>query len=95
MFKPPAEVKTSLDHTDRIRELETELYNQSRILRKVRDKSSSRRNRIDSLTAQVAKLQRTEAAQRENAEAIKSAAIRAGVWPLVVDELKLATEAGE
>ena len=95
MFKPPVEIKTSVDHSDRVRELEAELYSQSQILRKVRDKSTSRRNRIDDLSAQVDKLKRTEAAQRENAEAIKAAAIRAGVWPLVVDELKLAQETGK
>lgn len=95
MFKPPVEIKTCTNHTDRIRELENELFTQSKILRKVRDKSSSRHRRIESLTAQVENLKSKEKAQRQNAEDIKAAAVRAGVWPLIVDELKLAMDANE
>ena len=92
MFKPPVEIRNAIDHSDRIRALETELYNQSKILRKVRDKSTARLNRINDLLKQLESRKRKEKAERDNAQRIKDAAVRAGVWPLVMDELRLEDE---
>lgn len=90
MIKAPYRVRIAGEEETRIKQLEDNLFKQSMILKKVRDKSTKRRKQIDQLEAQIPNLKRKAEREKENAEAIKEAAQRAGVWDLVVDELKLA-----